>query len=144
MATSSKFARRQKPLNSQMNVVPYIDVMLVLLVIFMIAAPMLSTGVSVSLPKEDTQAVTQTDDLPIIISVQADGKLFVSHKDAIDEPMNDDSLDALLRQMHSQNPKLQVMVNADAANPYQQIMHIMALIQNAGITQVSLLSESNK
>lgn len=141
---SNRFARRTKPLNAEMNVVPYIDVMLVLLVIFMVTAPMLSTGVEVSLPKEDTQPVTQSEDLPVIVSLNADGQLFVSHKDAIDAPIDDQGLDALLRQMHSENDRLQVMVNADADNPYSQIMHIMAVIQNAGITQVSLLSESAK
>ncbi|OAV29018.1 Tol biopolymer transport system, TolR protein [Moraxella catarrhalis] len=57
-------------------------------------------------------------------------------------PITPDKLDALLRQMHQDNANLQVMVNADADNVYSQIMHIMALIQNVGITQVSLLSES--
>lgn len=141
---SDRFTRRTKPLNAQMNVVPYIDVMLVLLVIFMVTAPMLSTGVQVSLPKETTQPITQNDDLPVIVSLNAHGKLFVSHKNAIDAPIDDQNLDALLRQMHSENNGLQVMVNADANNPYSQIMHIMALIQNAGISQVSLLSESAK
>ena len=139
---SNRFARRTKPLTAEMNVVPYIDVMLVLLVIFMVTAPMLSTGVEVSLPKEDTKPITQSEDLPVIVSLNADGQLFVSHKNAIDAPIDDQSLDALLRQMHSQNDRLQVMVNADANNPYSQIMRIMALIQNAGINQVSLLSES--
>ncbi|WP_049236001.1 protein TolR [Moraxella canis] len=142
MATSNRFARRQRPLNSEMNVVPYIDVMLVLLVIFMVTAPMLATGVEVSLPKEDTKPITQADELPVIVSLQSDGSLYVSHKNAIDEPITSDRLDALLRQMHQENANLQVMVNADADNPYSQIMRIMALIQNAGVTQVSLLSES--
>ena len=66
---SSPFARRNKPLNANMNVVPYIDVMLVLLVIFMVTAPMLSTGVQVDLPKEHTNSLKQTKQLPIIISM---------------------------------------------------------------------------
>lgn len=140
----SSFARSIKPLNAEMNVVPYIDVMLVLLVIFMVTAPMLATGVDVSLPKEETKPVTQSDALPVIVTIKNDGALFVSHKDAIDEPLDDAQLDVLLRKMHGDNPELQVMVNADANNPYHQIMHIMALIQNAGVSQVSLLSESAK
>ncbi|OOS25151.1 protein TolR [Moraxella pluranimalium] len=139
----SAFARTKKPLNAEMNVVPYIDVMLVLLVIFMVTAPMLATGVDVSLPKEDTKTVSQNE-LPVIVSLKADGSVFVSHKNAIDEPMDDAQLDALLRNLYSENENLQVMVNADADNPYHQIMHIMALIQNAGVSQVSLLSEAAK
>ncbi len=139
----SAFARTKKPLNAEMNVVPYIDVMLVLLVIFMVTAPMLATGVDVSLPKEDTKTVSQNE-LPVIVSLKADGSVFVSHKNTIDEPMDDAQLDALLRNLYSENENLQVMVNADADNPYHQIMHIMALIQNAGVSQVSLLSEAAK
>lgn len=139
----SAFTRTKKPLNAEMNVVPYIDVMLVLLVIFMVTAPMLATGVDVSLPKEDTKTVSQNE-LPVIVSLKADGSVFVSHKNAIDEPMDDAQLDALLRNLYSENENLQVMVNADADNPYHQIMHIMALIQNAGVSQVSLLSEAAK
>lgn len=139
----STFSRNKKPLNAEMNVVPYIDVMLVLLVIFMVTAPMLATGVDVSLPKEETKTVSQNE-LPVIVSLKADGSVFVSHKNAIDEPMNDAQLDVLLRQLYSENDSLQVMVNADANNPYHQIMHIMALIQNAGVSQVSLLSETAK
>ena len=63
-------------------------------------------------------------------------------KNAIDVPITPDKLDTLLRQMHQDNTDLQVMVNADADNAYSRIMQIMALIQNVGITQVSLLSES--
>lgn len=139
----SAFARTKKPLNAEMNVVPYIDVMLVLLVIFMVTAPMFATGVDVSLPKEDTKTISQNE-LPVIVSLKADGSVFVSHKNAIDEPMDDAQLDALLRNLYSENENLQVMVNADADNPYHQIMHIMALIQNAGVSQVSLLSEAAK
>ena len=144
MHNGSRFARHRQKLNAEMNVVPYIDVMLVLLVIFMVTAPMLSTGVEVSLPKENTKQLSQSDNLPVIVSLKKDGSLFVSHKDAIDEPISSEQLDALLRRMASDNDKLQVMINADADNPYSQIMHVMALVQSTGISQVSLLSESAK
>lgn len=136
-----RFTRTQKSLNSQMNVVPYIDVMLVLLVIFMVTAPMITTGVEISLPAENTKSIKQSD-LPVIISLQADGTLYVSHKNAIDEPMDLVALDGLLRQLYAENNELQVMLNADARNPYSQIMAVMARIQQAGISQVSLLSET--
>ena len=74
---SSPYTRKKSALNANMNVVPYIDVMLVLLVIFMVTAPMLSTGVDVDLPKEQTNAVSQSQ-LPVIVSLTDSGEIFIS------------------------------------------------------------------
>lgn len=146
----SPYARPTKPLNSQMNVVPYIDVMLVLLVIFMVTAPMLTTGVQVDLPKEHTRPIETEAHLPVIVSIQADGSLFLSSQSAIDEPLEKQALLARLGELAKEqtdsdgNSTLQVFVNADSQNQYQTIMHIMAGLQQVGISKVGLLTEQTK
>lgn len=135
--------RRQRPLNSEINVVPYIDVMLVLLVIFIATAPMIQTGVQITLPKEETKPLS-TPSLPVIISVQSDGSLFVSHKNAIDDPIDLQNLQNLLKQMHETNNNLQVMINADQDTTYADVMHLMAIIQDIGIFDIGLLSDADK
>lgn len=136
------YTRPKRALNSQMNVVPYIDVMLVLLVIFMVTAPMLTTGVEVELPKEQTQAIKADAQLPAIISIKADGSLFLSSKDGIDVPMDETTLITTLQALAGeQTDDLQVFINADSQNQYQTVVHTMAALQQAGITKVGLMTE---
>lgn len=142
---SSPFDRHAKPLNADMNVVPYIDVMLVLLVIFMVTAPMLSTGVDVDLPKDKTNTLTTGTQLPVIISLQADGALFISYEQAMDVPVSQEELINTLLRLQSDSQAaigqpLQVMIHADQNNQYGSIMHLMASIQQAGIEKVGLLT----
>lgn len=141
----NSYARAKKPLNGEMNVVPYIDVMLVLLIIFMVTAPMLTTGVEVNLPSEKTSNITKSELTPVIVSLTKDGELFVSHERAIDQAISESELSALLTDMAQANMgesggQLQVLINADKDNAYEAVMHVMALVQGAGVTKVGLLS----
>ncbi len=141
---SSPYTRKKSALNANMNVVPYIDVMLVLLVIFMVTAPMLSTGVDVDLPKEQTNAVSQSQ-LPVIVSLTDSGEIFISYENNIDVPMSEAELISTLSNLQAQNidtdaPPLQVMINADQNNQYGAIMSLMATLQQAGIQKVGLLT----
>ncbi len=141
----NSYARTKKPLNSDMNVVPYIDVMLVLLIIFMVTAPMLTTGVEVNLPSEKTSNITKSELTPVIVSLTKNGELFISHENAIDQAISESDLSALLTDMAQANmgeqgSQLQVMINADKDNAYEAVMHLMALVQGAGVTKVGLLS----
>lgn len=137
----SPYTRPKKPLKSDMNVVPYIDVMLVLLIIFMATTPMLTTGVQIELPKEHTQTLSQDKQLPVIISLKADGSLLLSHDSTVDEPMTEEALMDKLSQINAQqNNQLYVMLNADASNSYRTIMHLMARLQAIGIDKIGLLS----
>lgn len=143
--SQNPYRRHKKSLNADMNVVPYIDVMLVLLVIFMVTAPMLTTGVDVNLPSAKTNNVAKSELTPVIISMQADGKLFVSHEHAIDKAVSEAELSLLLSDLAKQHStdgesRLQVMINADEANSYSTVMRLMAQVQGAGITKVALLS----
>ncbi|MBE9577730.1 MULTISPECIES: protein TolR [Moraxella] len=141
----NSYARAKKPLNSEMNVVPYIDVMLVLLIIFMVTAPMLTTGVEVNLPSKKTSNITKSELTPVIVSLTKDGELFVSHERAIDQAISESELSALLADMAQANmgdsgSQLQVLINADKDNAYEAVMHVMALVQGTGVTKVGLLS----
>ena len=138
------YRREKKALNAEMNVVPYIDVMLVLLVIFMVTAPMLITGVDVDLPKEQTNTMSQSQ-LPVIVSLTDNGEIFVSYENNVDLPMNEPELINTLSNLQSQSGStnaepLQVMINADQNNQYGAIMTLMATLQQAGIEKVGLLT----
>lgn len=140
----SPYRREKKALNAEMNVVPYIDVMLVLLVIFMVTAPMLITGVDVDLPKEQTNTISQSQ-LPVIVSLTDSGEIFISYENNIDLPISEPELIDTLSNLQNQNTDvgaqpLQVMINADKNNQYGAIMTLMATLQQAGIQKVGLLT----
>ncbi|WP_201594615.1 protein TolR [Psychrobacter vallis] len=140
----SPYRREKKALNAEMNVVPYIDVMLVLLVIFMVTAPMLITGVDVDLPKEQTNTMSQSQ-LPVIVSLTDSGEIFISYEDNVDLPMSEPELIDTLTTLQTQSSDagaqpLQVMINADQNNQYGAIMTLMATLQQAGIQKVGLLT----
>lgn len=138
------YRREKKALNAEMNVVPYIDVMLVLLVIFMVTAPMLITGVDVDLPKEQTNTMSQSQ-LPVIVSLTDSGEIFISYENNIDLPISEPELIDTLSNLQNQSADagaqpLQVMINADQNNQYGAIMTLMATLQQAGIQKVGLLT----
>ena len=140
----SPYARKKVALNSDMNVVPYIDVMLVLLVIFMVTTPMLTTGVDVDLPKEQTKTITQSQ-LPVIVSLTGSGEIFISYENNIDVPISEPELIDTLSNLQAKGKAdglqpLQVMINADQNNQYGAIMGLMANLQQAGIQKVGLLT----
>ena len=142
---------RSQKLNAGMNVVPYIDVMLVLLVIFMVTAPMLTTGVDIDLPKAQTKSLQQGTQLPVIVSLKSDGQLYLSTQDKTDEPMSEAALIATLNNLQSQpqyqfdgKPNANVMINADQNNQYGDIIQLMANLQQAGIQKVGLLTAPPK
>ena len=137
-----------KKVNAGMNVVPYIDVMLVLLVIFMVTAPMLTTGVDINLPKAQTKAIEQGTQMPVIVSLDANGDLYLSYQDKTDEPMSQRELINTLTdlqklpeyQAEDGKSNMNVMVNADQDNNYGDVMILMAKLQQAGIQKVGLLT----
>lgn len=140
----SPYSRKKSTLNADMNVVPYIDVMLVLLVIFMVTAPMLTTGVDVDLPKEQTTSMSQNQ-LPVIISLTSNGEIFISYENNMDMPVSEPELINTLSNLQAQSSAengqpVQIMINADQNNQYGAIMALMANLQQAGIQKVGLLT----
>ncbi|TVP48023.1 MAG: protein TolR [Halomonas sp.] len=131
---------KSKPMG-EINVVPFIDVMLVLLVIFMITAPMLTQGVQVDLPQVSSQPIeTQEDNDPIVISVDRDGGYFIT----LGEDSTSVSLDEMSQRVVAilqQRPGTPVMVRGDRSVAYGQIVVLMSTLQGAGVANVGLLSE---
>ena len=131
--------RRLKKSNAiaEINVVPFIDVMLVLLVIFMVAAPLLTTGIKVQLPQATTKKIQQTKALTI--SINSENKIFIDHsKRAI-------SLRALQAKLRAQikiNPKQQVLLQADKNSRYDIIAKALGATQQAGIKAVAIITKN--
>ncbi len=121
---------------------PYIDVMLVLLVIFMITAPLLNTGVEVELPEAASKPLSSADGVdPLVLTVQKDGTFVLG-----EEPMTDDEqlrlkVSAILRLARSIGREPQVLVAGDAGVNYGRVVQAMALLQAAGVPQVGLMTE---
>jgi len=141
MAAYNKRQRR-KPM-AEINVVPYIDVMLVLLIIFMITAPMLTQGVNVDLPEATANAVAPSEDKsePLIVSVDADGYFYVAIGDNQDQPVDAQELDVKVKAVLRRSPNTPVMVKGDNAANYGQVVTVMALLQLAGASSVGLITK---
>ncbi len=132
---------KRKPM-AEINVVPYIDVMLVLLVIFMITAPLITAGVNVDLPSADAEPMSTNDEPPLVASIDKDGNYYLSVGDSRDQSLTEDELIALVQEQQKQNPKLQLVVNGDRTVPYGRVVRLMVLLQkNAGIESVGLMTE---
>jgi len=144
---SGRFERVKKPLKSDMNVVPYIDVMLVLLVIFMVTAPMITTGVKVDLPQANNNPI-QSEDRPAIVTLEADGTIKLEDKNHKNEVLTLDELKTVLtenqQQAQANNKQLSVLINGSESRPYGEVMKLMSTLQDAGLCQVGLLTESVK
>ncbi|OGT98824.1 MAG: protein TolR [Geobacteraceae bacterium GWB2_52_12] len=120
---------------AEINVTPLVDVMLVLLVIFMVTAPMMQQGVQVNLPKADTKAMTP-DEVSVIVSVDKSGKVFIDKEEI---PAGD--LRKRLSTMFAARSKKEVFLNADAAVPYGEVVRTMADIKGAGIERLGMVTE---
>ena len=136
---------RRRPM-AEINVVPYIDVMLVLLVIFMITAPLLNLGVEVELPKADAEPMdTQENDEPLVITVLKNGDLYLNAGGDLDGTssglIDPESLLTVVTAIVSRNPEIQVLVGGDELASYGQVYGAMVLLQKAGVTKVGLMSD---
>ena len=131
---------KSKPM-AEINVVPFIDIMLVLLVVFMITAPMLTQGVQVELPQVTSQPIeSEEDNDPIVISVDSDGGYFIT----LGEDSNSVSLDEMASRVTTileRRPGTPVMVRGDRNVAYGDIVVLMSTLQGAGVANVGLLSE---
>ncbi|MBK7301611.1 MAG: protein TolR [Moraxellaceae bacterium] len=140
----SPFQRPRQKLMAEMNVVPYIDVMLVLLVIFMITAPMLTQGLKVELPKVDSEAMQVDSQEPIVITIKADGSYWLKQDKNDSSPVLLEQLTESLLVHQQKNPELQVLINGDTQVPYGEVVKLMASLQKAQILRVGLLTEPSE
>ena len=120
---------------AEINVTPLVDVMLVLLVIFMVTAPMMQQGVQVNLPKADTKAMAPAD-ASVVVSVDKAGKVFIDK-----EEIPSGQLRTRLSAMFATRAKKEVFLNADAAVPYGEVVRTMADIKGAGIERLGMVTE---
>lgn len=138
--------RRSNPM-SEINVVPYIDVMLVLLVIFMITAPILTQGVTVDLPKAASASLKAADREPVIVSVNREGDLFLNLHTNPGLPIDPQALivrvAAELELAHQSGQALNVLVKGDQGVSYGKVIAAMSLLKQAGAEQVGLLTDSS-
>jgi biopolymer transport protein TolR len=129
---------------ADINVVPYIDVMLVLLVIFMITAPLLTEGVKVDLPQAQARPVDRSDSEPLIVSVDAEGQTYLNFGENQDDPIDAATLVARVSAVMRHRPNVQVLVRGDDKVRYGDVVFVMTLLQQAGAPSVGLLTERPK
>lgn len=133
--------KRRKPV-SEINVVPYIDVMLVLLIIFMVTAPLVTQGVKVDLPKADAEPLEEESKPPMIASVDAQGNYYLNVGDTPDKAMSATDLATLVATQLQSSPDTPVIVKGDGAVSYNQVIQLMVLLQKAGVPSVGLMTDS--
>lgn len=131
--------KRRRPV-SEINVVPYIDVMLVLLIIFMVTAPLVTQGVKVDLPKAQAQPLDEESKPPLVASVDAQGQYFLNVGDSQQEPMSAVDLATLVAAHLQVEPETPVVVKGDGAVAYSQVVQLMVLLQRAGAPSVGLMT----
>ncbi|OGO94610.1 MAG: protein TolR [Coxiella sp. RIFCSPHIGHO2_12_FULL_42_15] len=140
-----KSHRQRKGPLAEINVVPYIDVMLVLLVIFMITAPLLSQGIHVNLPQASARALPSKKELPLVVSINAGGQYFLNVAEKPDVPVTEQELlyrvAALLKLAEQQHAERPVYVKGDRAVDYGRVVAVMALLQKAGANDVGLITD---
>jgi len=131
---------RKRRLKADINVVPYIDVMLVLLIIFMVTAPLLNLGVDIELPQSNARPIEQRKE-PLIVSVDPAGNYFLTVQGAPQESLRADALAAKVGAFVRNNPGVPVFVAGDARASYETVYAAMVLLQNAGVPRVGLMSQ---
>ena len=139
--------RRHRRLMGDINVVPYIDVMLVLLVIFMITAPLLTQGIKVELPKAGAEPLDDDllkDNEPLVLSIDSDGNYYLNVGDDEEQPIDADTVVTRVTAVLTRNQELPVLVKADQAVPYGRVVTGMVLLQRSGASKVGFLTDPLK
>ena len=131
---------RKKPM-AEINVVPYIDVMLVMLVIFMVTAPLLTQGVKVDLPQADAKPVDDKDQEPLVVTVDAAGDLYLNIGDDPQQPVDDETLIQRIGAVQRRQPGKQVLVRGDHSVDYGTVIQALVLLQQADIPKVGLVTD---
>ncbi len=136
----SRRSQRRRPM-SEINVVPYIDVSLVLLIIFMVTAPMLQTGVDVELPQAAARTVQPDERPPVIVSIKADGSLYLDPGNQTDAPVAETAVAGRIRDILRGKPGLAVLIRGDRKVDYGRVVTLMAALKKAGVERVGLMTQ---
>ena len=136
--TTSRQGRRARmaPM-AEINVTPFVDVMLVLLIIFMVAAPLMTAGVPLNLPETAANAVPNEDEEPLMVSIPVEGSLTI-----MDQPVADEQVVTTLRTILAERQSGRVFLRADGTIPYARVVQIMGALNAAGITDIVLVTET--
>jgi biopolymer transport protein TolR len=126
---------------AEINVVPYIDVMLVLLVIFMITAPLLTQGVKVNLVEADAKPVEEDAKRPLVVSVESDGTLSITYDDDRSQQVDEQELLQKSAAIIKNNPGIPVLIKGDKAVVYDRVVQAMVILQQAGAPSVGLITQ---
>jgi biopolymer transport protein TolR len=132
--------RQKRKLKSEINVVPYIDVMLVLLIIFMVTTPMMNLGVDIQLPQTNAKSLQDKKD-PIVVSVDENGQIYLTANGAKREAVSEDEFRKKVTAFHDANPELQVLVAGDQRVGYGKVYSILPILQEAGVSKIGLMSQ---
>lgn len=132
---SRRFRRKSTSLMTEINITPFVDVMLVLLVIFMVTTPLMQSGVAIDLPKEAVGSLEIQEEN--IVSLRKDGSIFFN-----DKRMTHKDLDDKLRKLVAVSPKAQVYLRADKGLPYGSVMKAMGTIKKAGVERLGMVTET--
>lgn len=130
---------QRKPV-AEINVVPYIDVMLVLLVVFMVTAPLLTQGLNIQLPDEAGDPIDQELD-PIIVSVDQDSRYYLNVANDPTKPVELLEIQDMINKTLNNRPNAPVLIEGDSAVPYGSVVHLMAVLQQAGAPNLGLITE---
>jgi biopolymer transport protein TolR len=127
--------KRRRPM-SEINVTPFVDVMLVLLIVFMVTAPLLTVGIPVELPETKSSDALSDDQAPLVVTVQEDGSVSLQKN-----VMDADTLIARLRAIVDENPSVELYVRGDRRVPYGTVIGVMDMIKSAGMSRVKLVTK---
>jgi len=122
---------------AEINVTPMVDVMLVLLIIFMVAAPLLTAGVPIDLPDSKAKAISDEDNKPLEVSIAKDGRIFVGETETSEE-----RIVTILTSMTEDNPDRRIYIRGDKGIDYGKVMKVLGTINSAGFNKVALISEA--
>ena len=136
------YTRVKRKKVAEINVVPYIDVMLVLLIIFMVTAPLVTQGVKVDLPKADAKALDKDSKPPLVASVDSEGNYYLAVGTSKNDAMSANEVAVLVKAHLEVEPNTPVVVNADGAVSYDAVIQLMVLLQQkAGVPSVGLMTD---
>jgi len=142
VSTGGGRGKRRRPM-AEINVVPYIDVSLVLLIIFMVTTPLLQSGVDVDLAKVEaqTKSADPNKDPPVLVSIKAQGDLFVDVGNQKDVPVDNDGLREMVLAAIKDKPGREVWVRGDQSVAYGKVLTMMASLKKAGVPKVGLMTQ---
>ena len=129
---------------ADINVVPYIDVMLVLLIIFMITAPLITQGVKIDLPQAPSQVIPSSENEPVVVSVDKNGEFYIDIGDKPDAVVGGDALIERVEKLLKYKPETEFLVRGDESVSYGSVVGLMTLLQEAGVPSVGLVTEPPK